>query len=100
MVGNISGGHLNPAVSFSMLLIKKLSVWKFILYVIAQSIGSFLAALMVYLVYLDQLRAWPGGMYTIGTASMLMINFHYFFISHFYLYKYIFFNLQIFYISE
>ena len=70
MVGNISGGHLNPAVSFSMVLIKKLTIWKFILYVIDQSIGSFLAALMVYLVYLDQLKMWPGGMYSMGTAAM------------------------------
>ena len=39
-IGNISGCHVNPAVSFAMLLTKKLSIIDFIGYVIAQIAGA------------------------------------------------------------
>ena len=42
-VGGVSGCHLNPAVSLSMLLDKRLSVKDFIGYVIAQLAGAFVA---------------------------------------------------------
>lgn len=40
-IGNISGCHINPAVSLGMLLSHKMSVRDFIGYVIAQCIGAF-----------------------------------------------------------
>ena len=40
VIGNISGCHINPAVSFAMLLSKKMSVKDFIGYVVAQVIGA------------------------------------------------------------
>ncbi len=40
-IGNISGCHINPAVSIAMLISKKLSVQDFVGYVIAQCLGSF-----------------------------------------------------------
>ncbi len=43
-IGNVSGCHINPAVSLSMLMTKKLTVKEFICYVIAQVIGAVLAA--------------------------------------------------------
>ena len=43
-IGNISGCHINPAVSLSMLMTKKLSVKDFVFYVIAQIIGAVVAA--------------------------------------------------------
>ena len=43
-VGNISGAHLNPAVSLGMLVAGKMDVATFISYVIAQVIGAILAA--------------------------------------------------------
>ena len=45
--GPISGGHVNPAVSFAFLLKKKMSVVEFVTYVIAQCLGSFMAAMLV-----------------------------------------------------
>ena len=45
--GPISGGHVNPAVSFAFLLKKKMSIVEFVTYVIAQCLGSFLAAMVV-----------------------------------------------------
>lgn len=52
---------MNPAVSLSQLLLGKISLIKFIVYVIGQSIGAFLASVVVYFVYLDELNAFDGG---------------------------------------
>lgn len=49
-IGNISGCHINPAVSFAMLLSKKLSAKDFAGYVIAQCIGAIAAAGLLKLV--------------------------------------------------
>lgn len=46
-IGNVSGCHINPAVSLSMLMTKKLTVKEFVCYVIAQVIGAVLAALVL-----------------------------------------------------
>lgn len=40
-VGRISGGHVNPAVSFAMFINKKMSGKDFICYVVAQVLGAF-----------------------------------------------------------
>jgi MIP family channel proteins len=44
MVGNISGGHLNPAVTIALLTNRLISVPKAILYIIAQMFGAALGA--------------------------------------------------------
>ena len=41
LIGNISGCHLNPAVSLSMLLSKRISLKDFIYYIISQILGCF-----------------------------------------------------------
>ncbi|MEG0785396.1 MAG: MIP family channel protein [Christensenella sp.] len=43
-IGNISGCHINPAVSFAMLISKRMSVKDFIGYVIAQFLGAIAAS--------------------------------------------------------
>lgn len=49
-IGNISGCHINPAVSFAMLLSKKMDVKEFIGYVISQILGAIAgAALLLFL---------------------------------------------------
>jgi aquaporin Z len=40
LIGSISGGHVNPAVSFAMFLKNDISVNKFIGYVVAQLLGG------------------------------------------------------------
>lgn len=40
---NISGGHLNPVVSFIQVINKKLSVNEFIPYIVSQGLGGLLA---------------------------------------------------------
>jgi len=51
LVGSISGGHLNPAVSFMFFLHKELSMTDFIMYVIAQLLGATCALLFFKYLY-------------------------------------------------
>lgn len=48
VIGNISGCHINPAVSLAMLISKKMSVKDFIIYVVAQVVGAFAGAGILY----------------------------------------------------
>lgn len=43
-IGNVSGCHINPAVSFAMLIAKRMSVQDFAGYVVAQFIGGIFGA--------------------------------------------------------
>ena len=47
-IGRVSGCHVNPAVSLACLLDKRMSVKDFIGYVVAQFIGGFLGALLLF----------------------------------------------------
>ncbi|CAF3952176.1 unnamed protein product [Rotaria sordida] len=59
--GSISGAHLNPAVSISLLTIGKLKPLQCIFYIIGQILGAFLGALFVYLVFFSQFNVFDGG---------------------------------------
>lgn len=49
-VGNVSGCHINPAVSIAMLICKKISVKEFVAYVFAQFLGALAGAgILAYL---------------------------------------------------
>ena len=48
VIGNISGCHINPAVSLAMLINKKMTVKEFILYVVAQVIGALVGIGILY----------------------------------------------------
>lgn len=50
VIGDISGCHVNPAVSLAMLINKKISVKDFIGYVISQVLGAFLGIGVLYLI--------------------------------------------------
>ncbi len=50
VIGNISGCHVNPAVSLAMLLSKKMDSKDFICYVIAQVLGAILGTAILYLI--------------------------------------------------
>lgn len=49
-IGNISGCHVNPAVSLAMLISKKLSVKDFIYYVISQVLGAIAGTAILYFI--------------------------------------------------
>ena len=50
VIGNISGCHINPAVSLAMLINKKMDVKDFIFYVIAQVIGAIAGIGLLYFI--------------------------------------------------
>ncbi|MEA5002625.1 MAG: MIP family channel protein, partial [Christensenella sp.] len=65
-IGNISGCHINPAVSFAMLISKRMSGKDFIGYVIAQVLGAILAsAILMFIVNSADL----GGIATTGLGQ-------------------------------
>ena len=47
-IGNVSGCHINPAVSIAMLISKKISVKDFCGYIIAQFLGAIAGAAVLY----------------------------------------------------
>ena len=50
VIGNISGCHINPAVSLAMLINKKITIKDFCLYVVAQVLGAILGIGFLYLI--------------------------------------------------
>ena len=48
-IGNISGCHINPAVSLAMLIRKQISLKDFCFYVLAQVVGAFVGSLFLAL---------------------------------------------------
>ncbi len=52
-----------------MLMLKKMSFLKFVVYVIAQMIGAFLGAFVVYLVYFEMIHAYENTL-TLKTAAI------------------------------
>ena len=74
-VGRISGGHVNPAVSLAMLINKKISLKDFALYVIAQIIGAFIGAGILFAIIATTSLGNPGlGANTFGDANPVGIN--------------------------
>lgn len=74
VAGGVSGGHINPAVSVAQACLGRFPWKKVPLYAVAQYCGSFLAALVVFLVYFDAINNYDGGVRTIlgenGTAGI------------------------------
>ena len=60
-IGQISGCHINPAVSFGVLMAGRMSVQDFILYVIAQVLGAIAAAAILYLILSGKASGWTVG---------------------------------------
>lgn len=50
-IGNVSGCHINPAVSLAMLISKKMSGKDFVLYVVSQILGAIVGAAIVGLLF-------------------------------------------------
>lgn len=60
-IGNVSGCHINPAVSLAMLMRKKMSTNEFIGYVVAQVIGAIVGAGVLFVTVGSEIFAAGGG---------------------------------------
>ena len=70
-VGNISGCHINPAVSLGVLISGGMSVKDFIAYVIAQCAGAFAGAGILYAIFdLGKVMDMTGGFGSNGLAGV------------------------------
>jgi MIP family channel proteins len=54
-IGVISGGHINPAVTFAMVITGQISVMRGVMYVVAQLIGACIGALLLRAFILDEI---------------------------------------------
>ena len=70
-IGNISGCHINPAVSFGMLVAKRMSLHDFIFYVIAQFLGATAGAAVLVFFFGSNAALGTNGY---GSASALRID--------------------------
>ena len=77
VIGNVSGCHINPAVSLAMLISKKMSVKDFICYVVAQVIGAIAGIGLLYAIMKScgfDIAAQGLGANGFGEASAVNIN--------------------------
>ncbi|XP_029019612.1 aquaporin-3a [Betta splendens] len=67
--GQVSGGHLNPAVTFALCLLGRERWRKFPMFFLFQIIGAFFGAAVIYAMYYDALCEVHGGFDTTGPNS-------------------------------
>ena len=61
-IGQVSGCHINPAVSFGVLVAGRMTTQDFITYVIAQILGAIAGAVVLYLIMSGKASGWNGGL--------------------------------------
>src|SRR6188508_2575176 len=61
-IGQVSGCHINPAVSFGVLVAGRMSTQDFITYVIAQVLGGIAGAVVLYLILSGKSAGWSGSL--------------------------------------
>jgi aquaporin Z len=61
-IGPISGCHLNPAVSFGVLVAGRMTRSDFVSYVIAQVLGAIAGAIVLYIILSGKAAGWTGGL--------------------------------------
>jgi aquaporin Z len=61
-IGPVSGCHVNPAVSFGVMLAGRMSMGEFISYAIAQILGALAGAAVLYLILSGKASGWSGGL--------------------------------------
>lgn len=61
-IGPVSGCHVNPAVSFGVMVAGRMSVGDFIGYAIAQILGALAGAAILYLILSGKASGWTGGL--------------------------------------
>ncbi|XP_050183848.1 aquaporin-10 [Myiozetetes cayanensis] len=74
IAGGISGAHMNPAFSLVMCLTEQFPWWKFPIFYLVETLASFLASGVVYILYYDAIWHYSNGTLTVSgpreTASI------------------------------
>ncbi|NWI84375.1 AQP10 protein, partial [Pitta sordida] len=72
--GGVSGAHMNPAFSLCVCLTRQFPWWKFPIFVVVQTLASFMSAGAVYILYYDAIWHYSNGTLTVSgpreTASI------------------------------
>ncbi len=61
-IGPVSGCHVNPAVSFGVLIAGRMTMSDFMSYVIAQVLGALAGAAVLYIILSGKSAGWTGGL--------------------------------------
>lgn len=61
-IGQVSGCHINPAVSFGALVARRMSGGDFVLYVTAQVLGAIAGAVVLYFILTGKASGWTGSL--------------------------------------
>jgi len=61
-IGPVSGCHVNPAVSFGVLVAGRMTMSDFISYVVAQVLGAIAGAVVLYIILSGKSAGWTGGL--------------------------------------
>jgi aquaporin Z len=61
-IGQVSGCHINPAVSFGVLVAGRMTTQDFVTYVIAQVLGAIAGAVVLYLILSGKASGWGGSL--------------------------------------
>ena len=75
VAGGVSGAHINPAVTLAFAIRRKFPWPKVAPYIIAQVVGAFVGAALVYLVYHDAIDAFNQAVNTTRTGPKGNITF-------------------------
>ncbi len=73
-IGNVSGCHINPAVSIAMLCAKKMTLKDFIGYVVAQFLGAIAGAGVLQLVVKDTTKLGTNALYNGDALASFIIE--------------------------
>ena len=73
-IGNVSGCHINPAVSIAMLCAKKMTMKDFIGYVVAQFVGAIAGAGVLQLVVKDTTKLGTNALYNGDALASFIIE--------------------------
>ncbi|XP_067666130.1 aquaporin AQPAe.a-like [Haliotis asinina] len=63
MIGHVSGGHVNPAITVSFVVAQNISLIRGLLYIVAQCVGSIVGAYILKAVTPEQFQGYLGAAY-------------------------------------
>jgi aquaporin Z len=77
-IGPISGCHVNPAVSFGVLVAGRMQKDEFVQYVIAQVLGAIVGALVLSIILAGKASGWSGGLGQNGWGAGYLGEYNWF----------------------